>query len=214
MAQNGLIMLSIISALAYLFWGCRQPVSIAKSTIKTLSIAALACLAFLMDGPLFLVAALAFSALGDALLSRDGDGMFLAGMAAFFTAHLAYIPFFLSLGGGFETIISRGYWAVVIVIYAGLMYRMLWPGLGTFRLPVAGYSMVIALMGLAALSLPLAGATGLIMLGAASFILSDTILAIEKFRLTETHALRRVTPYGVWFFYWGGQALITYGALT
>jgi hypothetical protein len=69
-------------------------------------------------------------------------------------------------------------------------------------------------MGVAALGLSASIPTGLALLGALVFMLSDTILAAEKFRLDAGQPFRRVAPYLVWAFYWGGQALITYGILA
>ncbi len=209
-----LLLLSVLNAAIYGFLARHKTVSPFRTLVKTTAIACLAAYAALSGGPLLLVAGLALSALGDFFLSRDGDTPFLAGMAAFFAAHLAYIPLFLNLGEGAALISQRWPLCLAMAIYAGVLNRILWPGLGAFRLPVAGYSLAIAFMGFAALGLPASGGTGLILLGAGFFILSDSILAVEKFRLPETATAARFTPYGVWGFYWLAQALITFGVLT
>ena len=59
--------------------------------MKTLAVALLAVLVVVESGPLLLFAALALSAAGDAFLSREDDRAFLAGLASFLAAHLAYI---------------------------------------------------------------------------------------------------------------------------
>lgn len=213
-ALNLLLVLSIVTGAIYGVWSTKRPVSIFRTFVKTAAIASLAAYAALSGGPILLIAAFGLSALGDYFLSRDGDTPFLLGMAAFFAAHLAYIPLFLNLGLGGDLIMARWPVALVILVYAAVFYRILWPGLGSFRLPVAAYSLAIAVMGLAALSLPTAAAKGAILLGAASFILSDSILAIEKFRLPPTHPAARLTPYAVWFFYGLAQMLILFGSLN
>ena len=81
------IIISVTSAVAYLLFYVGKPASLNRTIIKTLSIAALAALAVIMDGPLLLVAALALSALGDLFISRDGEAAFLAGLGSFLLAH-------------------------------------------------------------------------------------------------------------------------------
>jgi uncharacterized membrane protein YhhN len=184
-----------------------------RSAVKTIAIAALCLLSLIKGGPFFLTLALGFSALGDYFLSRETDKTFLAGMAAFFLAHLAYLPLFLNLGGGAAVIAERWIIALALLVYAAGFYRFLWPGLGAFRVPVAAYSLAIAAMGLTALSLPMAGATGLVLAGAFLFVTSDSILAGAKFRPGALGFLSRPAPYLVWLTYWGAQALITFGSL-
>jgi uncharacterized membrane protein YhhN len=183
-----------------------------RTLVKTTAIATLAAYAFLAGGPILLVAALAFSALGDFFLSRDGDTAFLAGMAAFFAAHLAYIPLFLSFSQS-NLIAERWPIALSLLVVSFGLLRLLWQHLGSFRAPVVAYMLVIFAMGIAALNLPTQGAQGLILLGAFSFILSDSILAIEKFYLPDGHPATKLTPYGVWVFYWFAQVLILFGTL-
>ncbi len=208
-----LIILSVLCALAYGSYYTHQPVSAPRTVTKTISIAALALFAYLAGGSWTLVAALGFSALGDFFLSREGDTAFLAGMVAFFTAHLAYIPIFLGLGDAELITSARLPFALTLVLFAALIYRLLWPGLGSFRLPVAIYCLAIAAMGISALSLPLEYPAMLALAGALSFIISDSFLAFEKFRPAESARLRAASPYLVWLFYWSGQVLIAAGVM-
>jgi uncharacterized membrane protein YhhN len=208
-----LLALAVLNGVIYAVWACKQPVSAFRSLTKTTAIAALAGFAYLAGGPVLLVVALGLSALGDLLLSREGDAAFLAGMVAFLAAHLAYIPLFLGLSEGTALLVERWPLALGIALYMLVFMRFLWPSLGQFRLPVAVYSFAIAGMGIAALTLPAQGGTGYVLLGAASFILSDSVLAVERFQLPENSPANAVTPYIVWVFYWLAQALITYGTL-
>ncbi|NOX73639.1 MAG: lysoplasmalogenase [Alphaproteobacteria bacterium] len=208
-----LLALAVLNGVIYALWSCKQPTSTFRSLSKTTAIAALSGFAYLAGGPWLLVAALGLSALGDLFLSRDGDAAFLAGMVAFLAAHLAYVPLFLGLNEGTALLAQRWPLVLGIAIYMLLFMRFLWPSLGQFRLPVAVYSLAIAGMGIAALNLPAQGGQGYVLLGAASFILSDSVLAVERFQLPETSRLNVITPYIVWIFYWLAQALITYGTL-
>ena len=205
--------LSALTAALYGLWLGKQPVSAARSTTKTAAIAALAVVSALAGGPWLLVTALGFSALGDFFLSRENDKSFLAGMAAFFLAHLAYIPLFLQLGQGVDLIAARWPVALGCGLYAVIFYRILWPGLAAFRLPVLAYCAAVTGMGLAALGLPLAGGALFVLLGALAFVLSDTVLALEKFRLPATSKTKPIAAYFVWFSYWLAQCLITFGTL-
>ncbi|TIP55997.1 lysoplasmalogenase family protein, partial [Mesorhizobium sp.] len=54
----------------------------------------------LQGGPWLLIAALALSAIGDALLSRDGEKAFVGGLAGFLAAHGLYIALFVRAGDG------------------------------------------------------------------------------------------------------------------
>jgi uncharacterized membrane protein YhhN len=208
-----LLGLSALTAALYGFWLGQQQVSMARSASKTAAIGALACISATSDGPWLLTAALGFSALGDYFLSRENDKAFLAGMAAFFLAHLAYIPLFLQLGEGFDLIAARWPIALGFGLYALIFYRILWPGLGGFRLPVLGYCAAITGMGLAALGLALSGGALFVLLGALAFVLSDTVLALEKFRLPAASKTKPFAAYFVWFSYWLAQCLITFGTL-
>jgi uncharacterized membrane protein YhhN len=189
-----LLGLSALTAVLYGFWLGQQQVSMARSASKTAAIGALACISATSDGPWLLTAALGFSALGDYFLSRENDKAFLAGMAAFFLAHLAYIPLFLQLGEGFDLIAAR--WPIAL-------------GFGLY----AGYCAAITGMGLAALGLTLSGGALFVLLGALAFVLSDTVLALEKFRLPAASKTKPFAAYFVWFSYWLAQCLITFGTL-
>jgi len=211
--QNLLLIIAVLSAVLYgaLYIG-RAP-TLGRTASKTLAIAALALFAAFAEAPMLLVLGLIFSALGDLFLSRDGDKVFLAGMAAFFTAHVAYILQFISLGSAGDILGGRLPAAGVMILFTGLIYRFLWPGLGSFRVPVALYSLAILGMGLSALDLPMSGPTFWILIGAGLFVLSDSVLAIEKFHLTEVSHLNQIAQHIVWITYWLAQASIMFGVI-
>ena len=72
---------------------------------------------------------------------------------------------------------------------------------------------LIGMMGLAAVLLPVAAGQGVLRLGAALFILSDLMLAVQMF-VSRDQRMRRVLALTLWPAYWGGQALIAWGALV
>lgn len=205
---NGMLILSVAAALLYLPVQGRQP-SLRRTAVKAGSTALLALLAFTQGGPALLVAALALSAAGDAFLAQEGEKAFLAGLASFLAAHLAYVPLFLSAGGGME-IITAGAWRAALggLAIAGtvLLLRRLLPAAGPeMRLPVVLYAVAILAMLLAATTVP----SALVVAGAASFVISDSLLAIGRFLLAPGAPQQRQLGFAVWIFYYLAQATIT-----
>ncbi|MFS4439251.1 lysoplasmalogenase family protein [Paracoccaceae bacterium GXU_MW_L88] len=201
------MMVVAVSSLAALLFGLRYAVagpSAAKSMVKTVSTAGLALAGVLADAPPLIVAGLAFGALGDLALSRPGERAFLAGMAAFALGHLFYAVEMINLSRGVA--IAP---AAALLLLAASTEFWLAPHTGTVRWPVRLYVAVITLMGLAALTLPL----GPMQIGAALFILSDLLLALHLFVITEGASHRRLA-LALWPAYWLGQALILIGGLT
>ncbi|WP_200843509.1 lysoplasmalogenase [Pantoea sp. 18069] len=130
-----------------------------------------------------LLAALAASLAGDVLLMLRG--LFIPGLAAFLLAHLCYIALFKQ---GQRWFALRSALAFALLL-AAAMYTFLWQGglPAALRLPVAAYVLVIALMAAqawgrwheaAAADRP---AALLVALGACSFMLSDSLLATNRF---------------------------------
>lgn len=202
------------ASVLFLLQYCYRPCSLRKSVTKTTSTALLALAAGLAGGPVLLVLALALGALGDLLLSRDGERAFLAGLVAFAAAHILYVALFVTDGGADVAMLQQGWRlpaALGLLAFGGAMGRLLWPAAGALRWPVLVYVGIILALGLAALALPdgpaSAARTGLVLAGAGAFVVSDAILASEVFLIPQTHPLRRVTPFAVWASYWGAQAL-------
>lgn len=154
-----------------------------------------------------LVAALVFCLLGDVALLGDTQARFLLGLGAFLLGQFLYAVTFTSLGltGGVLWVITGG----LVVLAAFVVGREILPavwrsGGATLITPVAVYMGVIGLMAL------FGWLTGhvLIGLGAAFFLASDTILALDKF--VENR------PWGhlaVMVTYHLAQALIVLGVL-
>jgi uncharacterized membrane protein YhhN len=124
---------------------------------------------------LLVVAALAFSWVGDVLLVWRNKSLFLAGIAAFLLAHVAY-------AGAFAThrfdqlafVTALFIWIVVVVI----LIRWLWKYLdGPYRFAVLIYMAAITMM------VSFAGATKspLIAVAAGMFAISDIAVARDRF---------------------------------
>lgn len=185
--------------------------SLLKLIIKTASTALLAVWAFMVGGPLLVVAGLALSSLGDFFLEADeGDRFLLPGMGAFFAAHVAYIALFWALPQADQSLLILA--AQSGLILCGVLFiRWLAPWLPPkMRWPVFLYGGVILMMGAAALRLDPVFLP--IMIGALMFIASDVILSIELFKRPEGAPKRPLPSIALWFLYFGGQALIAWGA--
>jgi uncharacterized membrane protein YhhN len=172
---------------------------------------------------------LILSLVGDILLMREGQGPFLAGMAAFLLAQVAYvIGFNLSAPG---TDLFGILTAILVAILMARLYRkatadLIASGQGRLRLPVLAYTFALALMLLSALLtlfrtdwLPVASL--LAALGAALFLTSNVLLARSKFpappqgdspvrsdrlRITILYHLGQMLLMGVTLNYAGGTS--------
>lgn len=206
--SNGALLLSAAAALLYLF-ALEQPASWKRSAVKTLPVLLLAFVALNRDGPALLVAGLVLGAAGDFFLSRDGDNPFLAGLASFLLAHIAYVVLFLGSGGGLPVLVG---WHVVAALAIAafslsVLVLLMRHVPANMRMPVVAYCIAIVLMGLTALT------TGnwMVIAGALLFMASDTLLALERFVLPETFGHRLPVRVAVWTFYYAAQLLITLG---
>ena len=126
-----------------------------------------------------IIAGLVFSLAGDVFLMLPSD-RFVAGLVAFLMAHLFYIAAFAS------EISALIWWPLVpVVIYGIVICTILAPSLGKLKLPVLAYIAVIMIMAwLAWERWSQTGQSGALLasVGAISFVISDTILALNRFR--------------------------------
>ena len=199
---------ALICALAY--WRqVLEPVGPLRSVFKTASVALLGMIAMVM-GQGVLALALGLCALGDGLLSRDGDRSFMAGMASFAGGHVAYALLFLSVAGADadRLVQTPQVFAVLGLLILGVtMALRILPAAGSLKAAVALYIPIILSMSFAALTLPPSLTAGLVLAAAALFLLSDSLLAVEKFLLSEGAPLSHLLARIVWPTYWGSQAL-------
>lgn len=130
--------------------------------------------------------ALGLSFLGDVLLIRGSEPLFfMMGLAAFLGAQLTYTRNFLRNQGVKPGLLrTKPWWAVPVLALGTGIYGYLFPGLGDMWLPVLVYVLAISAMVLAVVNrLPWSGpvAAGWLLAGALYFLLSDALLAINKF---------------------------------
>ncbi len=141
-----------------------------------------------------LLIGLFFSWAGDILLMFESFNgfFFIGGLLSFLTAHLLYIRYFSKTKSINEPYLkSRPVMLLVVVAYVIELLYILWPYLGEMKVPVVIYGLVIGLM--LAFALWQIGkldkkAAGLFVAGAAFFVLSDSLLAINKFRSSFAYA--------------------------
>ncbi len=133
----------------------------------------------------WIIAALLFSWAGDVLLmfeSRDKI-FFMLGLSAFLLAHIFYIVFF-HLVRVRESVKGNPWLMVIVVVYYAALITLLSPYLGDLKWPVRVYGIVISFMFMLAmhmLSIKNKIAGIFMMIGALLFLVSDSILAIDKF---------------------------------
>lgn len=154
----------------------------------------------------WILAALFFSWLGDVLLMfQEKDALFfMLGLAAFLIAHIFYIIFFFEINRKEKSKLNLFIIIAVVAYYIGLL-TILFPTLGEMKIPVIVYGLVISIMLLSALHLPITknreASIGL-MMGAVLFVISDSVLAINKFyRPFEYSGVLIMLTYGLaqWF---------------
>ncbi|GGI47901.1 putative membrane protein YhhN [Agromyces flavus] len=149
-----------------------------------------------------LLAAIGLSWAGDAALTGSGATWFIVGLLCFLAAHLAYVVLFAreSRGGGR----FPAWTAVYLAWYAGFL-ALLAPHLGALIAPVAAYGLVLGAMA------AFAGRVGgLVAVGGALFVVSDTILALGRFLPGYEFAMHDLVVMST---YLGAQWLIAFGVL-
>lgn len=208
--MTALLYISIAISVPYgLFW-CNGSANLARVSAKTATTALLAFWAYLAGGPILLAAGLGLSALGDAFLGAgDEDRYLLPGMAAFFAAHVAYVALFwnqMQVAPGLAIMAAQ---AALSLFAAAFLWFIISSVDKPMRAPVVAYTLIILLMGNAALRLP--ADMWLVAYGAIAFIASDMILSFNLFRLDKQAPVRALTSRLVWGLYYGGQLMIAYG---
>jgi uncharacterized membrane protein YhhN len=198
------------AVLAAIYWATHAARDGARplwaALVKAGAVAMLALAGAVQGAPWPVVLGLALGAAGDFALARAGQRWFLAGMAAFAAGHLAYAGWFLAVAGGPPPA------ALAVAALCGASTELwLAPHTGGLRAPVRGYVAVILLMAAAAAGLP--PGHGRVQAGVALFVLSDLVLSLHLFVL-PAGVPRRAAAWAVWPLYWGGQALILWGALS
>jgi uncharacterized membrane protein YhhN len=140
--------------------------------------------------PAVFKAALVFSLIGDvALMFETRDPLFfMVGLGSFLLAHVLYIIAFLRIRGqrlrdGSKTAV-RPFWIIAVLLYLAMLLYILMPYLGELKIPVIVYAFVLCSMLLTvvhAFRSPYAKPGVICVAGALLFVISDSVLAINKF---------------------------------
>lgn len=135
-----------------------------------------------------LLTALAFSWLGDIILmfSEKGALYFIIGLVAFLVSHIFYIVVFTKQKSKAKVTANIFFWlsGVLVLLYLKNMLTLLYPILGDLKIPVTIYAATISLMLIVACRGFFSWndhARYLILFGAVCFVVSDSLLAINKF---------------------------------
>ena len=135
---------------------------------------------------IFVAGALFFSLVGDGLLifQEAHSSIFLGGLISFFIAHLLYIFVNINAINSADRKL-RFHWAdIPFVLYGLLIFSVIKDGLGDMYFPALAYTVVITIMGITARKrFQKTDETSfwLVMIGAIFFMISDSMLAINKF---------------------------------
>jgi Predicted membrane protein len=135
---------------------------------------------------MFMIAGLFFSWAGDVILefSKNNGNIFILGLACYLLAHIMYFTVFF-ITPGKNSILSNRIWLLIpVIIYGVVLVSCLYSDLAEMRLPVIMYAIVILTM--------LTGAINrkekvkkesyyLVLAGAILFVISDSVIAINKF---------------------------------
>lgn len=139
------------------------------------------------------------SAGGDISLSFEGDKFFIMGLSFFLLAHVVYVIVF---SRQFEFSLNRLPIALVLAAFAIGMSVKLFPGLGDLKVPVLIYISVILAMGVTA-TFWQGERNWLLLAGAVIFMLSDSMIAINKFLMPVSWS-----KYFIMSTYYAGQVMI------
>lgn len=165
-----------------------------------------------VTGKAIIVIGLFFSWLGDVFLLFENRNplFFIFGLASFFITHLCYIIYFLSTNPTAPSYIKKHPIFILLTLCygAGLVW-VLFPFLGTLKIPVIAYAAVICCMLLCSIHIYLSVPTPnnqYFIAGALLFVLSDSLLAVNKF-------YQPIPLAGIWIMlsYCAAQYLIVLG---
>lgn len=153
-------------------------------------------------GRMLITWALIFSCGGDVFLLFTGNNeiFFMAGLVSFLVAHIFYLLFFLRVkkqnrpGKPWNPIV-----VFLMLIYIAVLFYILKPGAGPLKVPVLVYASVLGAMLLAAIHafhFPAQLSGAFCVTGAMLFVVSDSLLALDKFHESfKTAPLLVMTTY-------------------
>ncbi len=144
----------------------------------------------------WLLIALLFSWIGDVILlfADRNELYFILGLISFLIGHLSYITLFIQQKKDYNGGKTPLFWVLILVVlfYLKSMLALLFPTLGALKIPVTLYATTISIMLIVAFlgyfSWKKIGKY-FILIGAVAFVISDSLLAINKFNTALPFAL-------------------------
>lgn len=142
----------------------------------------------------FIQVGLVFSWIGDVSLMfvEHNQLYFMGGLGAFLATHIFYIAAFAqSVKGSTSYIRKRPLAALPFVIIGAFLFYTLYPSLGGMKIPVLLYTLIITTMVVFALNRNekvSIKSFRLVYYGAIAFMISDVVLAINKFLMPVENA--------------------------
>lgn len=185
--------------IAFAFWilamfdlvGIVAKIEMLHFVVKPMLIPALLCLLFYngstTPGKNLLLAGLFFSWMGDVFLLLENKNalFFIFGLASFLTTHIFYIIYFLRIRSANASLLTKQPLFIALVLAYGItLVWQLYPYLGDLKIPVMLYAAIICTMLLCSLHIFYKvnkKAARYYLLGAAAFVISDSLLAVNKF---------------------------------
>lgn len=188
------------SAVAYLALIHKLPFKgdFAVKALPALTLAAASALLIPGIHGKLLCAGFILSAMGDISLTFEGEKFFIGGLVSFLLAHVVYI---FTFANGSVWSMDKAWLLGILAVFGVVMVVLLNPHLGKMKLPVYVYISVILTMD--TMAVLRGGDNWLLIAGALTFTVSDTILALDKFR-------KKIPgdKYYVMTTYYAGQAMI------
>ncbi len=138
---------------------------------------------------LILVGVLIFSWIGDLLLMGGGDSYFMAGLLAFLIAQIGYS--FALYQSTFGKPKLRFINLIPLVIYGVILLNMLWSGMDqVMQIGILVYALgILTMVFVASIRLGFTNNRSyvLVLLGSSLFVLSDSLIALNKFYIPIPH---------------------------
>ncbi|MBO9634186.1 MAG: lysoplasmalogenase [Chitinophagaceae bacterium] len=209
-----LFLLDVMADLVAVYLGCTSLRYATKPLLMLLLLGWFASY-YLQDkrGRMLVIWALLFSCGGDTLLmfTSNNELFFILGLVSFLVAHIFYLLFFIRVkkqnrpGKPWHPVI-----VFLMLVYIGVLFYILKPGAGALKVPVLIYASVLGAMLLSAIHafhFPAQLAGAFCVTGAMLFVLSDSLLALDKF-----HQSIKAAPLLVMTTYSLAQLLLVTGS--
>lgn len=176
-----------------------------STLVKPLALIFITLAAIVSGANVLVIFAFALSALGDYFLATKGERGFRAGLAAFSLAHICFSVFFYTKAGDYSLLA-----AVLFTLYYIALMAAIWSFVGKMRTSVLVYGFLLTMMAILAF-----GSTyGIwLKLGVVLFVLSDSLIALEKFSPYFDGLNGKGYRHTIWWSYLCAQILIAYRVL-